>query len=114
MKNKIIIGIIIALLVIITIMFIINKNNNLNNGENNNDNQSKENNQNTSIIEDFQIDLVYEADGRDIHYSAYIPDNIDELTSVNLFIYYLTRMGRLIFPRGWRKLRIRRFCLYCP
>lgn len=40
-----------------------------------------------SSMDDFQIDLVYHADtGREIHYSAYIPSNIDELDSVSLFI----------------------------
>lgn len=39
------------------------------------------------ILNDFQIDLVYHTDtGREIHYSAYIPSNIDELDSVSLFI----------------------------
>ena len=41
----------------------------------------------TTNIDDFQIDQVYLTDtGREIHYSVYIPDNIEELEFVSLFI----------------------------
>lgn len=39
-----------------------------------------------TTIDDFQIDLVYQDGTRDIHYSAYIPEHIDEMDSVSLFI----------------------------
>lgn len=39
------------------------------------------------IKDDFQIDKVlYNEEGRDIHYSVYIPKNVDELDSVSMFI----------------------------
>lgn len=40
-----------------------------------------------TIEDDFQIDMVFTSEeGRDIHYSAYIPENIDALDSVSMFI----------------------------
>lgn len=40
-----------------------------------------------TIEDDFQIDMVFTSEeGRDIHYSAYIPENIDELDYVFMFI----------------------------
>ena len=90
MKKKIIIVVIcIILLIALAIILIVNQNSSLDNRENNanSDNESAGTVQNSSRVEDdFQIDLVYNIDGRDIHYSAYIPENINELDSVNLFI----------------------------
>ncbi len=90
MKKKIIIVVIcIILLIALAIILIVNQNSSLDNRENNanSDNESAGTVQNSSRVEDdFQIDLVYNIDGKDIHYSAYIPENINELDSVNLFI----------------------------
>lgn len=90
MKKKVIIGIVILiLLILLAVILIVNQNNSLDNRENNanSDNESEGTVQNSSRVEDdFQIDLVYNIDGRDIHYSVYIPENINELDSVNLFI----------------------------
>ncbi len=92
MKKKIIISlflIVIIVLVIGTIVVIKNK-------EQGTNQKTNENNSNTEggYIEmtdknenDFQIDLVYHSpSNRDIHYSAYIPSNIDSLEEVPLYI----------------------------
>lgn len=82
----IIIGIIL-IVIIVAIAFLLNSedlsNNNIFNSEENSGSVTDSN-----VNEyDFEIDLVYHSDeGRDIHYSAYIPDNIEELDKVNMFI----------------------------
>lgn len=87
MKKKAIIGIIILILfIILAAILIINQNKIIENNESD-ANEIEGTSQNSSRQEaDFQIDLVYHNDGRDIYYSAYIPENIDSLSSVNLFI----------------------------
>lgn len=87
MKKKVIIGIIILiLLILLAIILIVNQNRTLENN-NSNDNESEGTVQNSSRVDDdFQIDLVYNIEGRDIHYSAYIPEDINDLDSLNLFI----------------------------
>lgn len=85
-KSLIVIVGIILIVIILVIVFLLNRedlsiNNNLNNEENGNVTNSD------VKKDDFEIDLVYHSDeGRDIHYSVYIPDNIDKLNSVNMFI----------------------------
>lgn len=84
-KSLIVIIGIILIVVVLLVVFLFNREdlsiNNMNNEENGNITNSD------VEKDDFKIDLVYHSDeGRDIHYSAYIPDNIDELDRVNMFI----------------------------
>ena len=62
----------------------------------------------TTNIDDFQIDQVYLTDtGREIHYSVYIPDNIEELEFVSLFINRTTTFCSFnISLNIWSKLHI--------
>lgn len=88
MKKKVIIGIIILiLLILLVVILIVNQNRTLENN-NNNDNESEGTVQNSSRVDDdFQIDLVYNIDRRDIHYSAYIPENINDLVYLDGKVY---------------------------
>lgn len=88
-KNLLIVIGMIFIIVIAVVLFLLNRD--INNNDSNNNLNNKENSgsvTNSNIEEnDFKIDLVYHsAEGRDIHYSAYIPDNIDNLDSVSMFI----------------------------
>lgn len=107
MKKKIVLTIVFILIVLGVILFIINRESIfllINNGNNigNNilnkenliiDNEERSKNNSNNFVEesniekdDFQIDLVLHADNRDIHYSAYIPDNINQDTAIPLYI----------------------------
>ena len=83
MKKKLII-ILFVLIIIIIIIFIARY---LLMNTNHDDLDNKEETiKNQNVKDDFQIDLVYQVGDRDIHYSAYIPENINELDKVNMFI----------------------------
>ncbi len=83
MKKKLII-ILFVLIIIIIIIFMARY---LLMNTNRDDLDNKEETiKNQNVKDDFQIDLVYQVGDRDIHYSAYIPENINELDKVNMFI----------------------------
>lgn len=83
----IIIGIIL-IVVLLVILFFFNRDNlTTDNNDLNNEESNGSVTDSSRVEDDFKIDLVYHSDeGRDIHYSAYIPDNIEELDRVNMFI----------------------------
>ena len=82
-KKYIFILLVLAIMIFLIIMIIINKND-----------KNKASNNEGGYIEmtekkqdDFQIDLVYHSpSNRNIHYHAYIPENIDELNNIRMYI----------------------------
>ncbi|HIT37492.1 MAG TPA: hypothetical protein IAB59_03315 [Candidatus Onthousia faecipullorum] len=82
----IIIGIIL-IVVLLVILFFFNRDNlTTDNNDLNNEESNGSVTDSSRVEDDFKIDLVYHSDeGRDIHYSAYIPDNIEELICLLLY-----------------------------
>lgn len=77
MTKKNVIGLVLIIGVILVAAFFMHRNSKMNNSFGDN----------TEVINnDFLIDLVYQYNGRDVHYSAYIPSNIDESEGINMFI----------------------------
>lgn len=79
MTKKIIISLVLIIGIILVAALFMHRNSKMNNSNNSFGNNLEFNN-------NFQIDLVYNYNGREVHYSAYIPSNIDESEAINMFI----------------------------
>lgn len=101
MNKKIIVIIAILIIIILTCLIVIYRNINNQNIDDNTENQSiaKQENRNQTITNsnnyieetnkyqnDFQIDVVLHTENRNIHHSRYIPNNIETLEEVPLYV----------------------------